>query len=397
MTKFICALPWHHLMFQPDGSAYTCCAAKFLPDQENLLGKLPDDSIHQIWQHPFLHKIRSEMLAGKVPQQCKNCALKEAGGMISDRITSNRKFELQLPLIIEKNSADVTNEDLVSIDLRTSNVCNFACRTCSPVHSSKWILDYALVTGKAWPIETATKSFQTLAQAEATFRLANFKPERMFFAGGEPLLHREHYTILEIIHELNPKCRVEYVTNLSTLGMAGIDVVAMWNKFENVDLNISIDGIGALGEYIRDGQSWNQLEANIARIRREAPHVTLGLISTVSNLSIASLIETLDYCLNKLQLNHNVLLTPVIDPTIYSVTTLPLAIKEKLKEQIKTHLSGFTPDVQEQLKGVIGYMDNQDDSDQFKVFLRHNERLDYIRSQDFNKVSPLPQMIRELP
>jgi hypothetical protein len=43
----------------------------------------------------------------------------------------------------------------------------------------------------------------------------------------------------------------------------------------------------------------------------------------------------------------------VIDPTIYSVTTLPLAIKDKITEQIKTHLSRFNPDIQEQLKGVM--------------------------------------------
>ena len=55
-----------------------------------------------------------------------------------------------------------------------------------------------------------------------------------------------------------------------------------WNKFSDIRLQVSIDGIGDRGSYIRKGFDSNKFEANLKEVRENAPHVKMAASVTIS-------------------------------------------------------------------------------------------------------------------
>ena len=56
-------------------------------------------------------------------------------------------------------------------------------------------------------------------------------------------------------------------TNLSCLRYGDWDVVDLWRRFPRVRLNLSLDGVGAQGEYIRHGLNYVRWTENVKRRR----------------------------------------------------------------------------------------------------------------------------------
>ena len=51
----------------------------------------------------------------------------------------------------------------------------------------------------------------------------------------------------------------------------GSDVMEIWNRFDPVKIGASLDGMGKRGEYLRKGQSWEQVEENRKRMFEVCP------------------------------------------------------------------------------------------------------------------------------
>ena len=77
----------------------------------------------------------------------------------------------------------------------------------------------------------------------------------------------EHYRILKKLDERKMyHVRLKYNTNFSQMVFKKLDVMEIWNRFESVKIGASLDGMGKRGEYLRKGQSWEQVEENRKRI-----------------------------------------------------------------------------------------------------------------------------------
>lgn len=389
--KFFCILPWKHLMLQPNGKVYTCCEATSVDNSNSHLGDLQDLSIKEIWNTEKIKKIRLQLLSGQIPDQCKSCARLEAYGITSDRLRSNEMFKDSSQVIAKTSmSGEIDATELKSFDLRLSNVCNFACRSCNPEQSSKWAMDYQLLTGKFLSSPLTTRTFKNLAECDS-FIEHNLCAERIFFAGGEPLLHAEHYQILNrLIQNDKTDCTLAYITNLSTLNLQKNYVIDYWKHFKNVELTISLDAIGKLGEYIRDGLNWNEFSNNIQQIKNEVPHVKLSVNITVSLLNLVDVPATVDYCLKELAIDSDsIILAPVTSPLVYRITLIPKGAKQKIATHLLKASENFPVSLKNQISGIVAYMLSADESDSWKLFLAHNKRIDQLRSQSFVTVSNL--------
>ena len=138
-----CILPWIHLHGNIAGKYKACCFSEGAVDAENFnLGSSEDNILNDVWNGQELKNLRSDFMEGKKPAQCvKHCYKKEAVGIRSPRIVFNERFANK------EYRQSITRQDgflgeLPSyIDIRFGNICNFRCRTCGPVLSTRWDKD----------------------------------------------------------------------------------------------------------------------------------------------------------------------------------------------------------------------------------------------------------------
>jgi hypothetical protein len=115
-------------------------------------------------------------------------------------------------------------------------------------------------------IKSEIEKFQT-TQIEAEFAAAveDHRVEEVYWVGGEPLMYEQHWRymrrIIELGHGKNVYAR--YNTNLSRVEYRGINLFRdILDHVRDYQICASLDGTGAIGEYIRTGLDYNQWIAN---------------------------------------------------------------------------------------------------------------------------------------
>ena len=141
-------------------------------------------------------------------------------------------------------------------DIRFSNICNFKCRGCSPILSSAWFEDHEKLfrykSTKPKLIECSTGNASDKLWQQLTELIPSI--DEAYFAGGEPLIMEQHYKVLQTLLEYDRSDVVlAYNTNLSLTKYKNYDLISLWRQFKHVHVSISIDDIGARGEYFRKG------------------------------------------------------------------------------------------------------------------------------------------------
>jgi sulfatase maturation enzyme AslB (radical SAM superfamily) len=222
---------------------------------------------------------------------------------------------------------------------------------------------------------------------------------RVEFAGGEPLMDPQHYKILDMLKPYAKNIEIKYATNGTTLGIKGGRTIHdYWPHFRSVAVNVSIDGIHDVYNYIRSNGDFNLVEQNIKEIQT-IPNVSrvVGAFTAQAG-NILQAAECIDYFLNKLGIvfySHR-----VSYPTVLSAQVLPLALKaEAIKrlQEISTRIPSF--DIvkkhpilenitQQQIQDNINYLNAKDESHLWQEFLNFNYALDITRKQSLLDAVP---------
>jgi hypothetical protein len=167
-----------------------------------------------------MKKLRQEMTSGIEPSACRKCFDREKVTGESSRTYHIRDFPSVITKIPEITAEDGTCSEmkLKYWDFRFSNLCNFKCRSCGPRYSSSWVPDAKKLgiineQEKVWYIESVNQ------RANFDFLDEQVKyVEKIYFAGGEPLLMDEHWQILDMLIANNRfDVTLNYNTNCSTL------------------------------------------------------------------------------------------------------------------------------------------------------------------------------------
>ena len=277
-NESFCMLPWIHLHAYPDGRAYPCCFA-FDPYP---VGDLNKQSLKEVWDGEKMREMRLRMLSGKKSRECMKCYDQEKSGFFSLRLSSNKHFGHHVGLVDATKPDGSVDFVMKYWDIRFSNLCNMACRSCGTWFSSNWYEDHKKLTGappnhaKIMRVGRSTNDLweQMLESFEHT--------EQFYFAGGEPIIMEEHYRILK---ELDKRkmyhVRLIYNTNFSRTKFKDIDVFELWNKFDSVSIGASLDAEGPRGELMRKGTVWEYIVANRKRMMEVCPNVDFYISATV--------------------------------------------------------------------------------------------------------------------
>ena len=386
-----CMLPWLHLHAFPDGRAYPCC---FALDQYPV-GDLNKDSMETVFNSKDMKKMRLNMLDDKPSRQCTKCYDQEKSGFFSLRLSSNKHFGHNISMVDNTQSAGLADFVIKYWDIRFSNLCNMACRSCGTWFSSNWYEDHKKLTGKP-PNHAKIMRVGRTADDIWEQMLKQFDHvEQFYFAGGEPLIMEEHYRILK---ELDKRkmyhVRLIYNTNFSKLKFKDLDVLELWNKFDSVSVGASVDAEGKRGEFMRKGTVWKDTVANRKKMLEVCPQVDFYISSTVGLINALHIVDFhrnwVDQGLLKPQdFNFNLLQYPFWQ----RIDLLPDAYKQKVKEKYEKHLEWLRPQdhLTRATKGFesgLDYMMRRDNFDQFHKFKDEMQKLDAIRNENILEVFP---------
>jgi radical SAM protein with 4Fe4S-binding SPASM domain len=395
-SKTFCMFPWMHLYVSPRGKVYPCCTT----DTSSTLGDTHKESLEEIWNNDKMKQIRLDMLNDKPVDLCRLCYKMEETTPHTWRQFSREKFGKHFDKTVAKTHSDGTVDDfkLRFIDIRFSNICNFACRTCGAECSSMWAAEENREGKKDFVVLHADDHKGNLLQ-EVLKQVPN--ADMIYFAGGEPLITEEHYSILEeLIRMRRTDIPLRYNTNGSTISFKDKDLIKLWGKFWHIELSVSIDHYGERAEYIRHGTDWGKVESNLALFRKQS-QISVNLATVLSVFNYNTITEFYDYMLKKnLMTTYDMktYLTLTTNPTHYAATALPNNLKLLGTEKIKTYNETLQFNtLKNYLVEAMSFANREDAWEQNKeLFKSTTLERDKARSQDFVKTFPeLASMIYE--
>ncbi len=397
-SNTFCMMPWVHMHAFPDGRAYPCCLA----DYWHPIGDLRKSTMEQVWNEKPLRDMRSNMLTETKCKECTKCYEQEDNGFFSMRNDANRNYGHHIAEV-ENTHKDGTNPEykIRYWDVRFSNLCNFSCRSCGPIFSSNWYNDHIKLYNRKPDVLGRNMLRVEYAAGDEDAMLEQMLPhiphlEQVYFAGGEPLIMKEHYFMLEKLIEHNKTdIRIQYNTNFSELRFKDKHVFDYWRQFKNVSVGASLDASGTRAELMRKGTDWKQTVENRQRMIQEVSHVDFYISATISAMNVLhvldfhkdwtelELIEAKDFNVNICQ-----------SPDWYRVDILP----EKFKNEVvipayERHIAWLEPQDKLQratngFKSVLNFIRANDRSDLLHRFKEEIKKLDAIRNENFWNVFP---------
>lgn len=393
-AKTFCIYPWVHLHLNTDGGMYPCCVG-WTPDQHTNVGHISKMTFEEAFNAPYMKQLRVDMLAGvRRDDACCNCYEREDAGFTSAREGANRDFADQVQTLIDQTLEDgYLPPSIKSWDIRYSNLCNLKCRSCGSTYSTMWGEEMKLKDYKIFAIPPEIPD--PLADQYTNV-------EKIYFAGGEPLIMPEHFALLTKLIEIQRAKNVIliYNSNLTILNYAGSNLLELWSHFKHVSIGVSLDAVGPRAEYIRKGTRWSTLEKNLLQLvdyQKRQKNFDFFYSPTVSLFNVNHLPDMHKYLIEHgLALPHTLLLFNILlDPSYYNCRILPTIFRQETHKKIEDHVkwcveNNVNSGVIEKFKNIQEYMltDINDANEQLQKFIEKTNELDTIRNENFNDTFP---------
>ncbi len=388
-----CVAPWVQVATNSSGYFRVCCHSisgkNLIRDEGGQALRVDQHGIEEAWHAESYRSIRTQFLAGLRPEMCSRCFKEEDAGIKSAR----QKWNARWTSLHEQETLPPL--DIRYVDLRLGNLCNLRCRMCNPYSSSQWVDEWNQVVGLAQLVPP-----QALTQEEHTrLKKLNWSEndktwqhlekiistvEEVYLTGGEPFLSEQQVLLLrKMIEEgCSDRISIKYNTNLTVLPEK---VVELWKFFRKVQVNVSVDGISRLNEYIRHPTKWSIFEKNFRRIcdlRDSGMRLDIGVHTTVQTYNILRLDEIISYFYPIVgsQLYFNIL----NHPHCLNIRCLPAELKNLALERLSS-----LRDL-DSVNTVIAYLDIEEVEQKihFEEFIQYTKKLDEIRGQNLIDFCP---------
>jgi MoaA/NifB/PqqE/SkfB family radical SAM enzyme len=405
--------PFTGLATREDGAIKVCCRSQ-------PIGWIQNESLEEAWNGDAMREVRRQVLNDERPKVCKPCFDLEDQGVQSLRQRHTAGVIPEARVNLYPDALDALNDDytmpfeLPTMEIKLNNLCNLKCRMCNPLDSTSW-KDWDQVTEfykkeNNYLIPTVEKLVDKPGQYIGPFDnsdnwwtsfeklLPYFR--RVEFAGGEPLMDPYHYKILDRLAEYGENIELKYATNGTTLGIKGGRTIHdYWPKFKSIAVNVSIDGLHDVYEYIRGNGKFSEIEENI-KVFKSFPNVSrvVGAFTVQAN-NIMQIDKVIDYFLNEMGIvfySHR-----VNYPMALSAQVLPPKLKEQVIENLQNIQNTFRdyplvrehpvliPITERQVADNINFLKSNCMHDtHWQDCINFNRALDKTRGQDFLAVNP---------
>lgn len=441
-----CVLPWIHFATRPNGDIRLCCVANssgastgdytggLIKKEDGTPANASSTTPLEAWNGDFMKSVRTTMLKGEIPNSCRKCFEEERDGVASKRIWETGfwyREGLDIHDLLSQTQQDGTVPDKIQyLDLRLGHTCNLKCIMCSPHDSSMWVNDHKKVYDQfehklikdqmAW----SRIGFNNQWHESEAFWNDLYKQipylKQVYFAGGEPLIIKEHKRFLkEIIKQGYAKnILVRYNSN----GLLIDDeILEIWNEFRKVKFGFSLDAVGERNHYIRYPSDWDTIVENLHKLDNTPDHIHVSIATAVQILNIKHLPDMVKWKLSQnfkkinmqtvegsndtgdsVQLGGGMInLHLVWIPTYLNIRLLP----EQDKQEVRRIFSEFkdwlwnnyrqddnfwkhNPYGWKRWEAILDHMDSEDQSKILPAFKNYINTMDAHRKIDAKQIFP---------
>ena len=331
-------MPWTGLMYNFNGDVKNCIRSY------NPIGNLQNNTVQEILGGV---ENRNRQISIQQQQPVKSCGGcynlekdRNSFDIISDRVFYIRELKENDPGIYDV----VGRPGLQAIDIRWTNLCNFACVYCGPDFSSKWADE--LKIHSAVPTQQQVDSLKWYITSQASTL------KHVYLAGGEPLLMKENLELLEILKTVNPNINLRINTNLSKVDTRVFDLVC---EFKNVHWIVSLETLDKEYEYIRHGGSWADFEDNLNRIQKLDHKISFNMLYFL--LNYITIFDCLDYLKARGFHNNSFIVGALTTPVEWNVRHLPDLVLLQAQARIQQEIDkqpGYL--LENGLRNILAYI-----------------------------------------
>jgi sulfatase maturation enzyme AslB (radical SAM superfamily) len=324
-SSTFCILPWIHFATRPNGDMRLCCSANasgagddhtvgIVKMENGQPANFGRDTPMEAWNNEYMKSVRTTMLAGEVPKSCTKCFSEEKVGVISKRVwetytwMNDEDSGVDIEELVQQTQEDGTvPNELKYLDLRLGHTCNLKCVMCSPHDSSRWVKDQKLIypmlenpevkRQMAWEKKDFNNSWHekdTFWQ-EMNAQIPNLR--QVYFAGGEPLMIKEHKMFIEEIVRQGYQDKILLRYNSNGL-LVDDELIELWSKFRKVKFAISMDACGPRDEYIRHPTNFETVERNLRMLDNTPDNIQISLATAIQVFNIKHLPDFMKWKIN---------------------------------------------------------------------------------------------------
>jgi len=410
MKGGFCALPFVQYSTYNHGRYRLCCMAKE-PEQE--LNQF-DMSMEEIWNSDYMRTVRKDMLEGKWRPECVECEHLERNGIGSSRQWENHKWGEYVA------DLDETVAQPVQFDFRLGNLCNLQCQMCNKDASHLVSVERAqIVAQQGKPLEhedwERITSDKKAALLQPGIDWETFEPmipyaREIKMIGGEPTVSKDMFTLLDYCTENGYAENIElsFYTNITNMQDRWLEQLG---QFKRVVVNCSLEGMGAMNDYLRPPSNWDSVWKNFTKL--------MDFASTKAGKRIKVRVTTVNQITNALHLPdffeflHDYQTTQkrgiglssnqLIEPAYYSMQYAPRWLREQQKVKIQALLekikgSEHYETWEEALMDCVQFAEDPKhvySEKHMRDYVRVTDAYDLFRGDDVLTVSPEYAKIKE--
>lgn len=262
---------------------------------------ISDYSFEEYKNSKFFKNLKKE-IETSWPDGCKKCKTAEDLGLKSLRQNYNEKF------------SGIDNQ-LEFLDISLSNVCNLTCKMCNNYYSSRWqaIIDKGVDLDKFnFDKNRQIEKIPSVSNLFKNIDLQHLKSIK--YLGGEPFVTKEINEMIEFLKKANIIENVDFRCNTNCTVFPE-RIFEDLLKFKSIRIDLSVDGIYDLCNFVRTGKDWYQVLFTIEkwlekyRLYKDKIIINLHHTSNAYNVHQFDLIKNFAKEKN-IQFNFYILSTP---------------------------------------------------------------------------------------
>lgn len=435
-----CVLPWIHFATRPNGDMRLCCSANasgatdgeydvgLVKNENGVPANFGRETPLSAWNNDYMKSVRTTMLDGKIPASCTKCFEEESKNVVSKRMWETStwvKDDIDILYLIEQTKEDGTIPDkLVYLDLRLGHTCNLKCVMCSPHDSSQWVGEHKKIYPLFKNIEIKNqmdwdrKSFNNKWHENPDFwkemytQIPNLK--QVYFAGGEPLMIREHKAFIEEIIRQGYQDQILLRYNSNGI-LVDDEIIELWKKFKKVKFAVSLDAVGERNHYIRFPTDWDTVVKNLHKLDATPDNIHVSLATAIQILNIKHLPEfakwkiqqgfrkiNLQNVMEGMEAGGGIINMHLLYmPTYLSIRCLSLEDKAEIRKSFAEFANWLHANYRQdedfwknnpygwkRWQAVLDFMDAEDHTHLIPAFKEYIETLDASRKTNFASVFP---------
>ena len=391
--KIFCPAPFLHQYVNVNNHGHKlCCMSKEIKKMNS--NNTVQQNMESFWVSDELKKVRQDFIDNKWPSACEwYCGKYEKQGVYEE---SYRYNFIDRYKHIDYNDYDLNAETgnktgkPIDLDFRPGNICNLKCRSCTGIWSNtiqKEVVANPELQGTYYDTGRNYSQLDT-----STIDLSNIQSLKM--SGGETLVDPNVYTFLKnaVDNGYAKNIELHLLTNGTYMPKR---IVSVLEQFKSLVVNVSVDAVGRLEEYLRTGTDWQQQKEVFETILNISNLKKCGINSVIQITGIFGLQDLIDFAYDSKYTNNKkyrgVSFLPIVDPEFLSIGLMTNSHKQKIMRMVEHNIDNIKFDkFNNQIKPVISEVHRHFDNKEELLLKgkKHINNLDKIRNTNIISLQP---------